>query len=49
MDQVITTSQPKPQEEQQGNDNVKVAIKPETDDNKVNINFCSFNCFCNMK
>ncbi len=55
MDQVITTSQPKPQEEQQqgngnlSNDDVKVAIKPETDDNKVNINFCSFNCFCNMK
>jgi hypothetical protein len=54
MDQIVTTSQPKPQEEQQGNDNlsndnVKVAIKPETDDNKVNINFCSFNCFCNMK
>ncbi len=31
------------------NDDVKVAIKPETDDNKLNINFCSFNCFCNVK
>ncbi len=50
MENVITT-QP---EENQGNNNlsddkVKVNIKPDTDDNKVNINFCSFNCICNFK
>ena len=45
------TEQP---QENQGNDNlsndkVNVGITPETDNNKLNINFCSFNCFCNVK
>ena len=31
------------------NDNVNVGIKPETDNNKVSINLCSFVCLCYVK
>jgi hypothetical protein len=48
-DQPISKSENAYGDDNLSNDKVKVAIKPETDDNKVNINFCSFNCFCNMK